>query len=86
MKRPLKKVLGKALVTKDELQTLLCEIESVVNLRPLTYLGNVDDPQPLCPAAFLGTERVWSHMGAMLTANHLRKRAKYLEETQKHLE
>ena len=75
-------------VTKDELQTLLCEIEAVVNLRLLTYLGNVDDPQPLCPAAFLGTERVSEPHACYveLTADHLRKRAKYVEETRKHLE
>ena len=35
VKSALKKVLGRSLVTFEELQTVLCEIESVINSRPL---------------------------------------------------
>ncbi|XP_064644710.1 uncharacterized protein LOC135498383 [Lineus longissimus] len=35
-----KKVLGKALVPMDELQTVVKEIQSVINNRPLTYLSS----------------------------------------------
>ena len=41
VKRCLIKVVGRALVTYDELATLLVEIENVINSRPLTYV--VDD-------------------------------------------
>ena len=48
----------------------------------------MDDPQPLCPAAFLGSEIVTEPIGCyvQLMADHLQKRAKYVEETRKHLE
>lgn len=34
----LRRVLGKASVTYDELQTLLCDCENIMNNRPLTYI------------------------------------------------
>ena len=37
VKRPLRKVLGNARLTHDELLTVLLEIESTLNSRPLTY-------------------------------------------------
>ncbi|GBN23577.1 hypothetical protein AVEN_273914-1 [Araneus ventricosus] len=42
LKQLLRKVLGRASVTYEEMATLLCKCESVVNGRPLTYL--YDDP------------------------------------------
>ena len=38
VKRCLRKVLGKARLTLDELNTLLHEIEGTLNNRPLTYI------------------------------------------------
>ena len=40
VKTSLKKILKKALVTFEELQTILCEIESVINSRPLCYTSD----------------------------------------------
>ena len=45
MKEPLKKVLGKAKLNYTELYTILTDIESALNQRPLTYLGS--DPNNL---------------------------------------
>ena len=53
-KNCLKKILGKALVNRDELHTILTEIERSLNERPLTYSSdNLDDLSPLTPAQLL---------------------------------
>ena len=38
VKRCLKKIIGKAKLNHDELNTVLIEVESVLNSRPITYL------------------------------------------------
>ncbi|UYV84571.1 hypothetical protein LAZ67_X002655 [Cordylochernes scorpioides] len=43
VKQLLRSVLGSACVTNEELQTLLCDVEAVVNNRPLTYVSEDDD-------------------------------------------
>ena len=54
VKSGLKKSLGKRCLTKTELETLLFEIESCVNSRPLVYSGDdVDSSCPLTPSHFL---------------------------------
>lgn len=53
IKDVLKRTLGRAALTIDELQTVLCEIEAVVNSRPLVYLSEEDQVIPLTPALFL---------------------------------
>ncbi|GBN84617.1 hypothetical protein AVEN_189050-1 [Araneus ventricosus] len=58
-KLALRKILGKALVTSEELQTILAEIEAIINSRPLTYIYNEpDEPFPLTPANFLTGRRL----------------------------
>ncbi|UYV85094.1 hypothetical protein LAZ67_X004553 [Cordylochernes scorpioides] len=50
VKQILRSVLGSARVTNEELQTLLCDVEAVVNNRPLTYVSeDVDELAPLTP-------------------------------------
>ncbi|GFX56259.1 integrase catalytic domain-containing protein [Trichonephila clavipes] len=54
IKNPLRKILGRALLTFEELSTILSEVEVIVNHRPLTYVENVPgEPEPLTPAHFL---------------------------------
>jgi hypothetical protein len=43
VKYSLKRTIGRSLLTNTELQTLLCEIEAVVNTRPLTF--QIFDPK-----------------------------------------
>ena len=53
-KNCLKKVLGRSRVSLPVLQTMIVEVETVLNDRPLTYTSSdVDDPQPLTPAHLL---------------------------------
>lgn len=50
----LKRMLGKAVLTYNELHTTLCDVEAVINNRPLTYVSeNPEDLTPLTPAMFL---------------------------------
>ena len=53
VKRCLKKILKNAKVTREELQTVLVEIEATLNSRPLTF------EEPLTPYHFLGGRRYW---------------------------
>ena len=53
-KSSLRRTLGRALLGRQELETVLCNVESAINARPLTAIS--DDPTdqpPLRPADFL---------------------------------
>ncbi|XP_070546930.1 uncharacterized protein [Ptychodera flava] len=53
-KNGIKKVLGRAFVTFDELNTIVTEIEIMLNDRPLTYLyTDSEDTTPLSPSHLL---------------------------------
>jgi len=48
------KTLGKALLTHEGLETVLCDCESVINSRPLTYVSeDVTYLAPITPNMFL---------------------------------
>jgi hypothetical protein len=50
MKDIMKRMLGKASITKEELLTTLKTVEEVMNGRPLTYVSeDPEDLQPLTP-------------------------------------
>ena len=54
IKRLLKKMLGRASLDYEDLLTVLCDCEAVVNSRPLTYISSdVEDLAPLTPSMFL---------------------------------
>ena len=54
VKAPLRKVLGRVLVSRDELATLLAEVQFIVNERPLTHVRGLDDLPPLTPNMMTG--------------------------------
>ena len=49
MKEPLRKVLGKALLSYPELVAALTRIEAVINMRLLTTVSDLRDLTPLTP-------------------------------------
>lgn len=58
-KASLKKVLGRTFATLSTLQTVIVEIEGILNDRPLTYISSdVDDLEPLTPAHLLYGRRI----------------------------
>nr|XP_042907172.1 uncharacterized protein LOC107438580 [Parasteatoda tepidariorum] len=54
LKRILRKVLGRTSLNFEELNTVLCDCESIINGRPLTYVSeDISDLVPLTPSMFL---------------------------------
>ena len=83
VKRSLRKVVGRAILRFDELNTLLIEIESIINGQPLTYI--FDDSEeisyPLTPAHLLYgrclvTSPSATHFEIISTNRSLTRRAK----------
>ena len=88
VKRPLKKVIGRACLNVIELSTILTEVEAVLNSRPLTYTYvNTKKEGPLTPAHFLCGHRLLSLPDQQnsnedygnTTREELSRRAKYHE-------
>lgn len=82
VKRILRKVLGRACLCYEELNTILCDCEQVINSRPLTYVTeDVDDLAPLSPAMFLQEIRVSDVTDIDIVDNkELNKRAQYKQK------
>ena len=60
-KQAVKKTLGRAFITQAQLETIVVEIEAMLNNRPLTYvLSDLLDPEPLTPADMLYGRRIQS--------------------------
>ena len=59
-KRCLRKVVGRAKFSYDEMHTAIVEIEAIINSRPLAYLHPDDLEQPLTPSHLLVGRRLLS--------------------------
>jgi len=59
-KRCLKKTIGQARITYDELLTVVTEVEMILNSRPLTYVSTEDSEEPLTPSHLLMGRRILS--------------------------
>ncbi|GFV88573.1 integrase catalytic domain-containing protein [Trichonephila clavipes] len=70
VKLALRKTVGRATLFRDELETLLIEIEGVLNSRPLTYIfSEFNEPEPLTPSHMILGRRVNSLPPARLNFN-----------------
>ena len=80
VKGSLRKTLGKNCLTRIELETCLTEVESCLNSRPLTFVGDEPDSSfPLTPCHFLtgrvaGTRLSVVDDAQRVTASVLRER------------
>ena len=59
-KRCLRKMIGRASLTRDEMLTAVIEIEGVINSRPLSYISSSDLEEPLTPSHLLVGRRLLS--------------------------
>ena len=89
VKKCLRKVLGNAKLTYEQLETVLAEIEGVLNSRPLTYVYDEIDEPPLTPSSLVFGKRLldqnpMSENSTASDARLLSKRAKYLQRLLAH--
>ena len=86
VKSALKKVMGTAFLKVQELETLLYEVEAVVNSRPLTYVSDSLDEPPVTPAMMMGNIWMSSEKPAgTLDAAQMSSRLRYLSRTLEHV-
>ena len=60
IKRCLRKMVGQAKLSADELLTVLLEVEMVLNSRPLTVVSAEDVEEPLTPSHLIVGQRIMS--------------------------
>ncbi|CAB0005219.1 unnamed protein product [Nesidiocoris tenuis] len=82
LKNLLKKVLGRSSVCYEEMLTILCDCEGVINSRPLTYLSqDATDLAPLTPSMFLNdVDEVGTADMDLIESTDLRKRHEYRQK------
>ena len=95
-KRCLKKMIGQAKLSLDELHTMIVEIESIINSRPLSYVSSSDLEEPLTPSHLLLGRRILNlpdNLGYLpdsadeeftVDSSHLRRRVRHLSNTLNH--
>ena len=95
-KRCLRKLIGRAHFSHDELLTAVTEIEAVINSRPLSYVSGDDLEEPLTPSHLLVGRRILNlpdHIGYLCNPDdedfsvdsvQLTRRVKYLNNTLNH--
>ena len=79
VKTALKKVLGKSLLTFEELQTILCDIESTINSRPLTYTNEDDLDEIITPNHLIYGRNINTKMSSDVSYNDYSRRAKHIQ-------
>ncbi|XP_054287987.1 uncharacterized protein LOC129003716 [Macrosteles quadrilineatus] len=87
VKELLRRNLRLAKVDYEELMTLLCDLESTINSRPLTYMSDdYDTLQPLTPSVFLQPiVKSDVHDLDIVDSTTLNKRVRYLQSLRQNL-
>lgn len=86
LKDLLKKNLGRSSLTYEELQTLVCECEGIMNSRPLTYVSEETEFKTLTPSMFLQDLRVNDLPDLdQIEKINIVKRYRYLQKVREHL-
>ena len=87
-KRCLRKVLGNARLTFDELLTTLVEVEGTLNSRPLTYAYDEVGSEPLTPSHLMVGSRLMSMPNGEVSdesdENYSNRRFQYLRVKKRH--
>ena len=88
-KRCLKKTLGRACLTYEELLTVVTEVECILNSRPLTYLYPDDLEKPLTPSHLISEDgcchcQIQAEL-EQTTHKTITRRAGYLQKLMDHL-
>ncbi|GBO23958.1 hypothetical protein AVEN_216759-1 [Araneus ventricosus] len=60
LKDLLKRILGQAQLLYEEMLTILCDCETLMNSRPLTFVSESDQLVPISPSSFLQDIKEWS--------------------------
>ena len=95
VKRCLRKIIGQAKFSYDELNTALVEVEAIINSCPLTYVSLDDFEEPLTPSHLLVGRRLLSmpdDLGCLddgdeeftVDTNTLQRRARHLNNVINH--
>ncbi|XP_044755398.1 uncharacterized protein LOC123314290 isoform X1 [Coccinella septempunctata] len=82
LKNLLRRTLGKASLNFEEMFTVLCDCEAVINSRPITFLSDsVDDLCPLTPAMFIqDIKEIGVNDCDVVECSKLTRRAKYRQK------
>ena len=90
VKTPHRKVLGRTLLGREELETVITEIECTADQRPLFCVGPLFDASPLTAAMLISSE-IWSsqesskHTEVDLNVSQLGRRMRYVRTVGEHL-
>ncbi|XP_057290244.1 uncharacterized protein LOC130612931 [Hydractinia symbiolongicarpus] len=79
VKRSLTKALFRSSISYEELQTVLCEVESLLNCRPLTYVYNDDIEEVLTPSHLMHGRNICRPCVQSGDADELDSKAKLLK-------
>ncbi|GFX46564.1 DUF5641 domain-containing protein [Trichonephila clavipes] len=87
LKELLRRMLGKSIVNYEELLTIVCDCESIINARPLTYIHeDLNELLPLSLAMFIhGNSNCENPDLDQVDRSSLVKRTKYLQKLREDL-